>query len=111
MRKILLVSCSALFITSIASSQTWIEQNSNFATQSEGVFDISVVDDNTAWILGYDGSGSGVNVLDYAVTTDGGNNFIPGTVGSDTAYQFSNISAINADTAWVCMFDHNAGSG
>ena len=111
MRKILLISCSALLFSSIAHSQTWIEQNSNFATQSEGVYDISVVNDNTAWILGYDGSGGGANVLDFAVTTDGGNNFIPGTVGSDTTYQFSNISAISGDTAWVCMFDHVAGAG
>lgn len=111
MRKILLFACSAFLFTSASKAQTWIEQNSNFATASEGVLDISVVDDNTAWILGYDGTGGGANFIDYAVTTDGGNNFVTGTVGTDTTYQFSNISAIGPDTAWVCMFNHVAGSG
>ena len=111
MRKSLLFACSFGLLLSGANAQTWIELNSNFANQSEGVLDVSVVDDNTAWILGYDGSGSGVNFIDFARTPDGGNNFLTGTVGTDTTYQFSNISAINNDTAWVCMFNHVAGSG
>ncbi|CAN5362073.1 hypothetical protein BH11BAC1_BH11BAC1_14220 [soil metagenome] len=111
MKKILLFAFSSLLISTSTNAQAWIEQNSNFATQSEGVLDISVVDDNTAWILGYDGTGNGVNFLDFARTIDGGNTFVPGTVGTDTTFQFSNISALNADTAWVCMFDHNAGFG
>jgi len=111
MRKILLFACSSILFTPAINAQSWIEQNSNFATTSEGVLDISVVNDNVAWILGYDGTGGGANFIDYALTTDGGNNFVEGTVGTDTTYQFSNISAISADTAWVCMFNHVAGSG
>ncbi len=111
MRKILLFACSFTLLVSTSQAQTWIELNSNFATQSEGVLDISVVDDNTAWILGYDGTGGGANFIDFARTTDGGNTFVPGTVGTDTTYQFSNISAISSDTAWVAMFNHVAGSG
>lgn len=111
MRKILLFATSALFLISKGNAQTWIEQNSNFSTASEGVLDIDAVDDNTAWILGYDGTGNGENFIDYALTTDGGNNFVTGTVGTDTTYQFCNISALNADTAWVCMFNHNTNIG
>ncbi len=111
MRKTLLFASSFLALVSTTKAQTWIELNSNFSNQSEGVLDISVVDDNTAWILGYDGTGGGANFIDYALTTDGGNTFVPGTVGSDTIYQFSNISAISATTAWVSMFNHVAGSG
>ncbi|MCX6276193.1 MAG: T9SS type A sorting domain-containing protein [Bacteroidetes bacterium] len=111
MRKTLLFACSVSLLVTTSKAQTWIELNSNFATQSEGVLGISVTDDNNAWVLGYDGTGSGANFIDFSRTTDGGNTFVTGTVGTDTTYQFSNISAINGDTAWVCMFNHVAGSG
>jgi len=112
MRKILLLAFSAFLLSAtISRAQVWIEQNSNFSTPSEGVLDISAVDDNTAWILGYDGTGAGANFIDYALSTDGGNNFVPGTVGTDTTYRFSNITAVSATTAWVAMFNNVAGLG
>ena len=111
MRKTLLIACSAMLFSTLSNAQAWIEQNSNFTTISEGVNDISVVNDNVVWITGYDGSGGGANLIDFAVSSDGGNNFVTGTVGTDTTYQFSNISAISDDTAWVCMFNQVAGAG
>ncbi len=112
MRKILLLVSSAfLFGSSALKAQTWIEQNSNFTNTSEGVLDISVVDDNTCWALGYDGTGTGIDFIDFAHTNDGGTTFNIGTVGTDTTFQFSNISAISYDTAWVAMFNHVATLG
>ncbi len=111
MRKILLITCAAFLSVTASRAQAWIELNSNFSTLSEGILDVCAIDDNTAWILGYDGSGGGANFIDFAVTSDGGNNFVAGTVGTDTTFQFSNISAISATSAWVCMFNQVAGSG
>ncbi|MEO8085636.1 MAG: YCF48-related protein, partial [Bacteroidota bacterium] len=112
MKKILLFVISAFIMSTIANAQVWIEQNSNFGA-NEGILDISAVNDNTAWIVGYDGSGGGANLLDYAVSSDGGSNFVTGTVGTDTTFRVANISAISADTAWVAMFNNvlNAGGG
>jgi hypothetical protein len=111
MKKLLLFACLTTFCSSVLNAQIWIEQNSNFANVSEGVNDIKAVNDNVAWITGYDGTGSGINFIDFALTTDGGNNFVTGTVGTDTTYQFSNITAVSADSAWVAMFDHVVGTG
>jgi hypothetical protein len=111
MRKILLFASSAFLLINTANAQIWVEQNSNLPTVNEGVRDIFAVNDSVVWILGYDGSGSGVNFLDFAVTTDGGDNFVSGLVGTDTTWQFSNITAVSADTAWVAMFDHIALTG
>lgn len=111
MRKLLLFVSLTAFCSSALNAQIWIEQNSNLPNTSEGVNDIFAVNDNVAWITGYDGTGSGVNFIDFALTTDGGNTFVNGTVGTDTTYQFSNITAISADTAWVAMFDHVVGTG
>src|SRR5690349_12948727 len=111
MRKLLLFVCLTTFSSSILNAQIWIEQNSNFSNISEGVNDIKAVSDNVAWITGYDGTGSNINFIDFAVTTDGGNNFTTGTVGNDTTYQFANITAVSADSAWVAMFDHVVGTG
>src|SRR5688572_31082115 len=111
MRKILPFVCLALLFNPESKAQIWIEQNSNLPNVSQGITDIYAVNDSVVWIVGYDGTGSGINLLDFAVSSDGGDNFVPGTVGTDTTWQFSNITAVSADTAWVAMFDHNDGFG
>src|SRR5690242_2803289 len=105
MKKLLLFTCLASFFSLGSNGQIWIEQNSMLPNVSEGIRDIFPVNDNVLWIIGYDGSGSGANLLDFAVSSDGGNTFVNGTVGTDTTYQFSNITAVSADTAWVAMFN------
>jgi len=111
MRKLLLFTCLASLFSLGSNAQIWIEQNSMLPNVSEGVRDIFPVNDNVLWIIGYDGSGGGANLLDFAVSSDGGNTFTNGTVGTDTTYQFSNITAVSADTAWVAMFDQIVTTG
>jgi photosystem II stability/assembly factor-like uncharacterized protein len=111
MKKLLLFTCLASFFSLNSNAQIWIEQNSNLPNVSEGIRDIYPVNDDVVWIIGYDGSGGGANFIDFGVSSDGGNNFTTGTVGSDTTFQFSNITAVSADTAWVAMFDQIAQQG
>jgi len=83
----------------------WIEQATGFLATSRGIWDISAVDQNVVWALGYDGSGAGTNSIDFTRTVDGGNLWVAGTVGSDTAYGWSNLIALSDSDAWVCMYD------
>ncbi|RYY90696.1 MAG: T9SS type A sorting domain-containing protein [Chitinophagaceae bacterium] len=104
MRKLLLAA-TALFL-SFASGAQWIQQNAGFSNDTLGFYEMSLPDRNTAWAVCYDGKNgllSGRPVLDFTRTTDGGNTWIPGKVGSDRTLRFSNISAIDGQEAWVAM--------
>src|SRR5438128_2521071 len=99
MKKILL-SFAILFAFNYTSkSQTWITQDDNFPEVSAGVYDISVVNNNIAWALAYDGSGKSQNLIDVSRTIDGGTTWTASTVGTDTTFAFANISAVNGNTA------------
>src|SRR6185295_8776496 len=102
-KNLLFISCLLIFITA-ANAQSWVVQHSNFPTDFTGIIDMSLVDENVVWALGADGAGTGTNSIDFTRTIDGGNVWAAGTVGTDTNYRFSNISAVSADTAFVCMF-------
>ncbi|MCX6291200.1 MAG: T9SS type A sorting domain-containing protein [Bacteroidetes bacterium] len=111
MKRKLLFTSALLASSMFLDAQSWTVQNTVFNNQYTGVDDISTPSPGVAWCLGYDGGGTVINYIDFSRTTDGGTTWTTGTVGTDTTYKFSNISAINGDTAWVAMFDHIAGTG
>ncbi|MFW5805467.1 MAG: C10 family peptidase [Bacteroidales bacterium] len=88
----------------------WIEQASGFTTASRGISYISIVDANTAWALGYDGTGAEENVQEFTKTSDGGDTWTPGTIDlGDPDLGIAMITAIDENTAWVVAFPTGAG--
>src|SRR5687767_8162714 len=110
-----LLSAVSIFLIVTANAQ-WQVQNAGFTNDTLGFYEMSLPDANTAWAVCYDGKGglfSGRPVLDFTRTTDGGNTWIPGKVGTDQTLRFSNISAIDGMEAWVAMhkIDFSKGGG
>ncbi len=104
MKKFLLSAVSSAFLLTVNAQ--WRVQDPGFRNDSVGFYEISLPDKNTAWAVCYDGWFgllSGKPILDFTRTTDGGNTWIPGKVGSDRTLRFSNISAIDGQEAWVAM--------
>lgn len=86
----------------------WIEQNTRFTSPYRGVFQTKIVDPNTVWILTYDGTGGSIT-RDFARTTDGGINWIPGTIDIPNNYAPGDISAVSGSKAWIAVYDVNGG--
>jgi photosystem II stability/assembly factor-like uncharacterized protein len=114
MKKLLLSAVTILLI--FTAKGQWLNQNAGFTNDSLGFYEMSLPDKNTAWAVCYDGKGglfSGRAVLDFTRTTNGGNTWTPGKVGTDRTLRFSNISAIDGQEAWVAMhkIDFSTGGG
>ena len=95
----------------VSANAQWVEQSVGFTTASRGIRDISVVDANTAWAIAYDGTGGSAIVHDFSRTTNGGTTWTPGIIGGPgtNALEFSNIHALDANTAWVAMYNASGG--
>ncbi|HUR65525.1 MAG TPA: T9SS type A sorting domain-containing protein [Chitinophagaceae bacterium] len=112
MKKILLtvVASVSLFI---AQAQ-WLPQNAGFTKDTLGFYEMSIPNKNTAWAVCFDikcGLGCGRFIQDFTRTTDGGATWIPGKMGNDHTLDFSNISAIDENEAWVAMNKRYTGGG
>ncbi|MDD3687375.1 MAG: putative Ig domain-containing protein, partial [Bacteroidales bacterium] len=88
----------------------WIEQNTHFTSPYRGVFQTEIVDQNTAWVLTYDGSGGSIT-RDFARTTDAGATWIPDTIEVATNFAPGDLSAVDGLNAWVAVYDVNGGGG
>jgi len=95
----------------IAAHAQWTSQATGFSAASVGVRDVCAIDANTVWIATYDGSGASAIIQNYSRTTDGGNTWIPGVVPAPADYAFSNIAAVDGNTAWACFYKHPSGGG
>ena len=111
MKRNLLLMAALLMISVYSNAQYWTAQNLNLPATSRGVRDISVVDANNVWVICYDGTTAGTNVLDFSHTNDGGTTWTAGLVGSDTTYSFSNICGLSYGEAWACMYDQLSTTG
>jgi len=88
----------------------WIPQVSSFATPSVGVNYISIVDANTVWATGYDGSGGGASLQLFTKTADGGASWTPGTVDlQDPGLGLSMIHGYDNSTAWAVGYPNAGG--
>jgi photosystem II stability/assembly factor-like uncharacterized protein len=107
------LSAVAIILLFTANAQ-WQVQNAGFTKDTLGFYEMSLPNQQTAWAVCYDGKNglfSGRPVLDFTRTTDGGNTWIPGKVGTDRTLRFSNISAIDGQEAWVAMHKINFSKG
>lgn len=111
MKKTLLLAVA--FALNYSANAQWTAQNTNFTADSRGVEDIKIVDANTVWALGYDGSSTTpANVQEFTKTTNGGTTWTTGTVNvSNTGLTLTNISAASSTVAWVGAVDAANGGG
>lgn len=100
MKKVLL-SLSLVTLSLSASAQySWAPQSTNLAS-SNAPREIEIVDANTVWITVSDGAGS-TYPKTFSKTVDGGSTWTSGTVtGPGAGALIGDISAIDANTAWV----------
>ena len=100
-----LLSAVAIFVMYTANAQ-WLIQNPGFTRDTIQFYELSLPDKNTVWGVCYDFNGGLLGprpTLSFTRTTDAGNTWIPGQMGSDKTLRFSNISAIDGNEAWVAM--------
>lgn len=111
MKKILL-SLSLLSASFGMNAQSWTPQATGFEAASRGINEISIVDANTVWALAYDGTTAAEVVQEFTRTTNGGTTWTPGFINiSNDEWNINNISAIDANTAWVSAIDLGTGLG
>lgn len=112
MKKILL-SAFALTLGANAYSQlSWTQQNSSFTIATTGINNISIVDNNVAWALGYDGSPTEANYQTFSRTTNSGTTWTAGSINVGNAnYIISDLTAVSGTTAWVTATPTAGGNG
>ncbi|TPD65558.1 T9SS type A sorting domain-containing protein [Flavobacterium microcysteis] len=92
----------ALLAASWTMQSQWATQNTGFTAASRGLDEIHIVDANTVWAKGYDGSATGANVQIFTKTTNGGTTWTTGTINVGSAtLEITNLMPINATTAWA----------
>jgi len=92
----------------------WVSQSSGFVTASRGINYIHAHDSLVVWATAYDGSGGGATINEFTKTSDGGNTWTTGQVLGGTVYGLGNICGLNANTAFVALYngttqDNNCG--
>lgn len=93
----------------IANAQFWVPQATNMPT-NWGVDEISIVDENTVWLTGYDGSGGGTYPKDFARTTDGGVTWVALNAEEfPSTALMSDIAAIDGNTAYIVTAPFSGG--
>jgi len=108
MKKLLLTGLA--LVSMVAQAQTWVPQGTKFPANF-GVDEIDIVDANTVWTFAYDGSGAGTYPKVVSRTTDGGATWTATTVaGPGSNALISDISALDANTAWIITAPHTAGT-
>jgi hypothetical protein len=83
----------------------WVPQASGYASSSRGVNYISAVDSLIVWASAYDGKDGNNTINEFTKTTDGGNTWTPGKVIGATGYGLGNICGVNADVAYVALYN------
>ncbi|MEA1874741.1 MAG: S8 family serine peptidase [Bacteroidota bacterium] len=96
--------------TSGGAESAWIEQNTLFANQFRGVIQTAIADENTAWVITYDGTGGSIT-SDFSRTADGGETWIPDTIEAPTELAPGCITATDDLNAWVALYNTSGGGG
>ena len=110
--KKLLLTFSLIALTSTINAQ-WTVQGTGFSSGSRGISDIFIMDANNVWGLAYDGTpGSTTVVQEFTRTTDGGANWVPGTIDiGDTTLGINDLSPVNINAAWISAINGTSGAG
>jgi hypothetical protein len=102
----------SLIIIGFTSNAQWVVQGTGFTTTSRGIEQIEIIDANNVWATAYDGATTTNIIQEFTKTTDGGTTWTPGIINvGNTALSLSNISAIDATTAWVGAYNSANGGG
>jgi photosystem II stability/assembly factor-like uncharacterized protein len=109
MKKLLLSSAILMAAITTIHAQ-WIQQTSN-VTPGYYVPFLDAVNDQVVWGLVSDPASQTNPVAEFTKTVDGGNLWIDGQITNAAGLAPSSISAINADTAWVAMWNVSGGAG
>ena len=81
-----------------------ITQSSGFSTPNRGIRCFYAVNDHVVWAPAYDANTPSASCQDITVTTNGGTLWTPRTLAGLNSLDIANIVAVNASTAWVCMY-------
>lgn len=92
------------------SNAQWVAQPSGITAGYYAQF-IDAVDTNTVWAIAADPANQSTPVAEFTKTIDGGNLWIAGNITNAAGLSPSGIFGLNADTAWVAMFNGIAGGG
>ena len=99
MKRILLTGFA--LVSMATQAQSWVPQATKLPT-SFAPREIAIVDANTVWATVSDGSGAGTYPKTFIKTTNGGTTWTPGNIaGPPAAALVGDISALDANTAWV----------
>jgi len=91
-------------INPLSRNGGWTEQASGFWDQSIGIRYLDAIDNNTAWAVGYDGSGGNTYKTWFTKTSNGGELWEADMVIGDDNYGLGNICGIDGNTAWASVF-------
>jgi photosystem II stability/assembly factor-like uncharacterized protein len=105
---ILMVTLMLLTNYQMMNAQQWVAQQSNINPNNYIQF-IDAVDTNVVWGLSSDRNSQLNPVQEFTRTVNGGQTWTAGTITNAAGLGPSCIMALNADTAWVAMFDPNGG--
>jgi photosystem II stability/assembly factor-like uncharacterized protein len=85
----------------------WIEQVSGFP-YAQGIRSLDAVNATIAWGIARDGGGSDLPTTELTRTVDGGNQWVPHYVTSNTdpTHGLGNICALNDTVAYVAVYNH-----
>jgi hypothetical protein len=103
MKKILFI-LTTIITCGLTSNAQWVAQPSNI-TPGYYVPFIDAVNENICWGIVADPLAQTNPVQEFTRTIDGGNLWIDGAITNATGLAPSCIMALNADTAWVAMWD------
>lgn len=99
-----------LVCSTTANAQFWTTKATGFAAASRSLNSISIVDANVIWASAFDNSvplEPNYAIKEFTRSTDGGNNWIPGTMNlgaNSSGLGISSITAVSSSTAWISAF-------
>nr|HMT29705.1 YCF48-related protein [Bacteroidia bacterium] len=109
MKKLSLTIIAFCCLVSISYAQ-WVAQPSNISPNFYVQF-IDAVDTNVVWGLVADPANQLTPVQEFTKTVDGGNLWVANPIANALGLSPSGLYALNADTAWVVMFNGTSGGG
>lgn len=99
-----------IFLPCLVMGQ-WEIQSTAFPDSLRALEHIWAVDHQIAWAIAKDGSGNGAIIQEFTRTTDGGQNWSPGIIGGVSGWTPTSLFALNADTAWVLLYNPSTDGG
>src|SRR5688572_16211069 len=103
-----LLSLVSFVVVGFTANAQWISQPLGFSTPLL-VYEMEAVSNNVVWAASSDTVNNAGQT--YIKSIDGGLTWQSGPVNNASDFIINNITAIDANTAWVAMVDENMGSG